>query len=153
MLRLTILVAFLALSLRADDSSAPASIAVSDLKREKPIDFGTEIIPVFQRNCLPCHNAKDAKGDLVLETPATILKGGEDGPAVVPGKGGESMLLKVAAHLDKPFMPTKNNKADAKPLTPDELGLVKLWIDQGATGVVSVLPPLRWQNLADTYNP
>src|SRR3954470_15560254 len=127
--------------------------AISEIKRAKPIDFGAEIIPVFQKNCLACHNAKDAKADLVLETPVTILKGGETGPAVVPGKSAESLLLKVAAHQSKPLMPPKNNKVDAKPLTPAELGLVKLWIDQGATGTVSVLPPLRWQNLADSFNP
>jgi WD40 repeat protein len=128
-------------------------ISINDIKRAKPVDFGTEIIPVFQKNCLACHNAKDAKGELVLETPATILKGGENGPAVIPGKSAESFLLKVAAHQSKPMMPPKNNKADARPLTPDELGLIKLWIDQGATGTVSVLPPLRWQNLADNFKP
>src|ERR1051326_2889578 len=88
-------------SVFAEDAK-PEPISISDIKRAKPVDFGREIIPVFQRNCLPCHNAKDAKGDLVLETPTTILKGGEDGPAVVPGKGAESMLLKIAAHQAKP---------------------------------------------------
>ncbi|HUS36746.1 MAG TPA: c-type cytochrome domain-containing protein, partial [Verrucomicrobiae bacterium] len=127
--------------------------SISDIKRAKPIDFSAEIIPLFQKSCLACHNAKDAKGELVLETPTTILKGGETGPAVVPGKSAESLLLKVAAHQSKPLMPPKNNKADAKPLTPDELGLVKLWIDHGATGTVAVLPPLRWQNLADSFKP
>jgi WD40 repeat protein len=155
MLRLfiSLLIATTAAAFADDAPAKPEPISITDLKRAKAVDFGTEIIPLFQKNCLACHNAKDAKGDLVLETPSTILKGGEDGPAVVPGKSAESLLLKVAAHLDKPFMPPKNNKADAKPLTPDELGLVKLWIDQGATGVVSVLPPLRWQNLAETFNP
>ncbi|HEY6226526.1 MAG TPA: c-type cytochrome domain-containing protein, partial [Verrucomicrobiae bacterium] len=151
MLRLSILL-LIATAAFAEDSKVEP-IAIAEVKRAKPVDFGTEIIPVFQKNCLACHNAKDAKGDLVLETPVTILKGGETGPAVAPGKSAESLLLKVASHQTKPFMPPKNNKADAKPLTPDELGLVKLWIDQGATGTVSVLPPLKWQNLADSFNP
>ena len=56
---------------------------------------------------------EQAKADLVLETPADILKGGESGPAVVPRKGAESLLLKVAAHQLKPFMPPKDNKAEA----------------------------------------
>lgn len=155
MLRLSILllIASAAFAEEAKPEVKVEPITIADVKRSKPVDFGAEIIPVFQKNCLACHNAKDAKGDLVLETPLTILKGGETGPAVVPGKSSESLLLKVAAHQSKPFMPPKNNKADAKALTPDELGLVKLWIDQGATGVVSVLPPLRWQNLAEAFNP
>lgn len=151
MIRLMLILLIGSRAFAADSQVTP--IAISDIKRSKSVDFGTEIIPVFQRNCLPCHNAKDAKGDLVLETPATILKGGETGPAVIPGKSSESLLLKVAAHEAKPLMPPKNNKADAKPLTSDELGLLKLWIDQGATGTVSVLPPVRWQNLAETFNP
>jgi WD40 repeat protein len=151
MLRLFILALIGAVAFAEDAKLEP--IAISDIKRAKGVDFGAEIIPLFQKSCLACHNAKDAKGDLVLETPATILKGGETGPAVVPGKSADSLLLKVAAHQSKPLMPPKNNKADAKPLTPDELGLVKLWIDQGATGTVAVLPPLRWQNLADSFKP
>ena len=70
----------------------------------------------------------------MLETPEAIRKGGESGPAVVPGKGMESLLLQVSARLEKPFMPPKNNKVGANPLTPQELGLLKLWIDQGAKG-------------------
>src|SRR5690349_5777605 len=50
-------------------------IAVSDLKRDKRIDFANEVLPLFRKSCLACHNATDAKGDLVLETPATIIKG------------------------------------------------------------------------------
>jgi WD40 repeat protein len=148
-----LVVALLSVSGIAAAENAPDPITISDLKRAKPVEFGTEIIPVFQKNCLPCHNATDAKGDLVLETPAAILKGGETGPAVAPGKSAESLLLKVAAHQTKPTMPPKNNKANAQALTSDELGLLKLWIDQGATGVVAKLPPVRWQNLAESFNP
>src|SRR5215212_9480075 len=112
MLRLSILL-LIASSAFAEDAKLEVKvepIAVAEVKRAKAVDFGTEIIPVFQKNCLACHNAKDAKGDLVLETPLTILKGGETGPAVVPGKSAESLLLKVAAHQTKPLMPPKNNK-------------------------------------------
>src|SRR5882724_4765191 len=50
----------------------------------KKVDFEAQVLPIFKRNCLACHNAIDAKGELVLETPTTILKGGESGPVVVP---------------------------------------------------------------------
>lgn len=125
-----------------------AAIQVADLKREKPIDFEKEVLPLFKQNCLACHNATDAKADLILETPEKIRKGGENGPAVVPGKAGESLLMKAASHQVKPFMPPRNNKAGAVALKPEELGLIKLWIDQGATGVVSTaLGPVHWQPL------
>jgi WD40 repeat protein len=153
MLRILFLCAVGVIALGAENPPESIAIAITDLKRDKAVDFGTEIVPLFQKSCLACHNAKDAKGDLVLETPATILKGGESGPAVVPGKAVESLLLKAASHQTKPFMPPKNNKADAKPLSAEELGLVKLWINQGATGVVAAIPPVRWQALAENLNP
>ena len=60
-----------------------------------------------------------------------MLKGGKRGPAIVPGKADESLLFKMAAHRVEPVMPPKDKK-DQKPLTPEELGLLKLWIDAGA---------------------
>jgi WD40 repeat protein len=135
-------------SFGADTAAPSGPIPIQALTREKAVDFSSEVLPLFKKNCLACHNASDAKGDLVMETPQTILKGGETGPAVVPGKAGESLLLKVASHIEKPFMPPKNNKSGALPFSPEELGLIQLWVNQGATGVVSTaLGPVHWQPL------
>ena len=87
----------------------------------------------LRAGCLACHNAKDKEADLILETPAQMLKGGESGPAVVPGKPDESLLLKTAAYRAKPYMPPPRNKIGAVALTPRELGIVKAWIAEGAT--------------------
>ena len=123
-------------------------IQIAEVKREKPVDFEKEVLPIFRESCLACHNATDAKGDLILETPAKILKGGETGPSVVPGKAKESLLIKLAAHQEKPAMPPRKNKASAQPLTPEQLGLLSLWIQQGATGTVSsALRPVPWESL------
>ncbi len=133
---------------------AAGPIPIAEMKRDRPVDFMTEALPIFNKNCLACHSATEAKGDLVLETPATIIKGGGEGPAVVPGKSGGSLLLKLASRQMKPFMPPRNNKVNASALTPDELGLIKLWVDQGATGAVTVaLGPVRWQPLPAGFNP
>lgn len=124
-------------------------IPIASVSRPTPVSFDKEILPILQRNCLACHSANAASGKLVLESPATMLKGGESGPAIVAGKGAESLLLKVAARLEDPVMPPANNKVAAKPLTSEELGLVKLWIDQGATGtgLAGVFSPERWRPL------
>src|SRR4051812_2426279 len=111
-----------------------APIEIAEIKRDGDVDFEKEILPIFRRNCLACHSATEAQSDLVLESPQTILKGGSEGPAVVPGKGSESRLLKLASNQKEPFMPPPDNDVKAKPLTPAELGLIKLWIDQGAKG-------------------
>jgi WD40 repeat protein len=129
------------------------AIAIAEIKRSDAIDFEREILPILKDNCLACHNQTKAKADLILETPQTILKGGESGPAVRPGKSAESLLLKLAAHQEKPGMPPRENKVAAANLTPEQLGLVKLWIDQGAKGEVRALAPVEWQSVPDALNP
>ncbi|MCI0541135.1 MAG: hypothetical protein L0Z50_38525, partial [Verrucomicrobiales bacterium] len=119
----------------------------ADLRRNSPVDFEQEVLPILKNNCLACHNQTKAKADLILETPQTILKGGESGPAVLPGNGSDSLLLKLAAHSDKPVMPPKENKVNARDLAPEQLALVKLWIDQGAKGEIHGQAPVVWQAL------
>ena len=137
--------------------STPAwsqALQIAEVKHDGPVDFEKEILPVFRRNCLACHSATEAEGGLVLETPQTILKGGGEGPSVVPGKSAESLLLKLAAHQQKPLMPPPKNDAKAKPLTSQELGLLKLWIDQGAKGEVKGLGgAITWQPLPAGVQP
>ena len=138
-------------SASAQEESKPIPIAA--IERSEPVDFEKEILPILRRNCFACHNATDAESDLVLETPQTILKGGGEGPAVVPKKSAESLLLKVASHEAEPIMPPEDNDRGAKNLTPEELGLVKLWIDQGAKGEVRGGAPINWQPLPPGVNP
>jgi WD40 repeat protein len=139
---------------KSKSSSSSAPIAISELKRDKSVDFESEVLPMLRKNCIACHNGTKSENHLILETPQSILKGGDSGPAVVAKKSGESLLLKAAAHLDDPTMPPPDNNVKAQALTPDELGLVKLWIDQGAVGQVSAsAAPLKWQKLPPTVSP
>src|SRR5262245_26629402 len=134
--------------------SIAAPIDIAEIKRDGDVDFEKEILPIFRRNCLACHSATEAQSDLVLESPQTILKGGAEGPAVVAGKGGESRLIKLASKQKEPFMPPPDNDVKAKPLTPQELGLIKLWIDQGAKGEVKAASrEIAWQPLPAGVNP
>lgn len=128
-------------------------IAIDVPVRTRPVDFDAEIVPILRSNCTACHNAKKESGGLNFESPALMLKGGEHGPAVVAGKGTDSLLLKLAAHQQKPLMPPPGNKVEAKALKPTELGLIKLWIDQGATASVSPNRDVRFQPLAEGYQP
>src|SRR5262249_10700534 len=58
------------------------------------------------------------------------LRGGDGGPAVVPGKARASRLYRAAAHLDEPHMPPRDEKGG--PLNGDQLALLARWIDLGA---------------------
>ncbi|HZN32821.1 MAG TPA: c-type cytochrome domain-containing protein, partial [Pirellulaceae bacterium] len=135
-----------AFALWAATGFAADAIPIEAPLRSKPVDYAGEIAPLFRAHCVACHNEKKAEGSLNLETPAAMRRGGENGPAIVSGKGAESLLLKVAAHQQETFMPPADNAVGAVPLSPKELGVLKLWIDQGATGAagarsVSFQPP------------
>ncbi|HEV3138747.1 MAG TPA: c-type cytochrome domain-containing protein [Pirellulales bacterium] len=136
----------------ADEKAKP--IAIADIKRDSPVNFEKDILPILTKNCVACHNTKKAENLLVLETPQSILKGGDSGPAVVAKQSAESLLLKAAAHLEEPLMPPADNKVGAVALSPDQLGLIKVWIDQGATGEVThQAAPIKWQPLPSGINP
>ena len=69
-----------------------AELEIAELSRKEEVDFASEILPIFRKNCLACHNAKDADADLNLETPLTISEGGESGAMVIPGNANKSPL-------------------------------------------------------------
>lgn len=136
---------------KEDSKKGPLPIAKS--KRSSKVDFEKEILPILRRNCLSCHNSQKGEDGVNLETPQTIAKGGDTGKIVEPKKAESSSLFRLSAHMGKPAMPPAGNKAGAKNLNPDELALLKLWIDQGATGEVKGGGPIVWQPLPEGLNP
>ncbi|HEV8543704.1 MAG TPA: c-type cytochrome domain-containing protein, partial [Verrucomicrobiae bacterium] len=136
-----------------DEVPSNHPLPVASLNRTKPVDFESEILPFLKESCLACHNQTKAKADLILETPQTILKGGESGPAVVPENPRESLIFKAAGHLEKPLMPPKDNKVNAPDLNPEQLALLKLWIQQGAHGEVRGQQTIAWRPLGENVRP
>ena len=107
-------------------------LPVAELARKNDVDFAKEVLPILRKNCLACHNETEAEGDLILESVATILKGGSSGPAVVKKNVAESYLFTLASHADEPIMPPEDNEVGASNLSPQELAILKIWIEQGA---------------------
>ena len=136
-------------------ASAQTPIAITAINRTTPVSFEKEVLPILQKNCLACHSTSEANGELVLETPQSMLKGGDTGPAIVPAKGADSLMLKMAAHQVETVMPPPGNDVAAKNLTSQELGLLKLWIDQGAqsAGFSGLLSPQDWRPLPPGDHP
>jgi WD40 repeat protein len=135
------------------EAPSSKSIPIARVKHSGDVDFEKEILPILKNNCLACHNQTKPKGGLVLETPQTILKGGDTGPAVVRKKPAESLLLKAASHQDPELiMPPPDNKVAAMPLKPEELGLISVWIGQGAKGEVQASAPIFWQPIPPGLN-
>ncbi len=149
----TLLAAQIGSPLTAAEGDKPTPLPVAEIKRDKPVDFA-EVKKILAKNCLACHSGSKAESSLVLESPESMRKGGDSGPALVPKKGEASLLFQVAAHRQDPVMPPPDNKVNAAPLTPEELAVLKLWIDEGAAGQATTPPPaLVWQAVPTTVNP
>ena len=64
--------------------------------------FNSDVAKLLADNCVKCHGGeKGVKGEFDLTTREALMKGGENGVAVVPGKSGESLLVKSIRHEDK----------------------------------------------------
>ena len=94
----------------------------------EPPEFNRQVLPVFRKYCVGCHNAKEAEAGLILQDFDRAIKGGDDGPVIVAGKRDESRLWKVITAQDETRMPPKG----APGLQPDELAVIRAWIDAGA---------------------
>lgn len=79
----------------------------ADLSPEEEAFFEARIRPVLVEKCFDCHSAESekVKGGLLLDTKAGVLAGGDTGPAVVPGKVGESLLLESIRYEDLEMPP------------------------------------------------
>jgi WD40 repeat protein len=100
------------------------------------LDFYKDVYPFLKTNCISCHNKTTTKADLNMETPELMIKGGEAGTALVPGKSAESLVVAASLHTQDMEMPPPNNKSGAVNLTPAEIAILKQWIDQGAKASV-----------------
>jgi hypothetical protein len=116
-LRHVLLVAVFALA-------APASANSPDL-------FSSRIAPLLQTRCLACHNADKRSGGLDLSTRASALKGGENGPVLVPGSAVKSRLVEMVSGKS-PRMPRTGAK-----LSAGEVAQLRRWIDAGANWTLS----------------
>lgn len=103
--------------------SAPAILRADDI----PL-FDGQIRPLLQKRCVECHGAKKQKGELRLDAKLFAFKGGHDGPAIIPGKAADSLLLKRITSRDEDTrMPP-----EGEPLSETEVKALKAWIEAGA---------------------
>jgi cytochrome c len=110
--------------LSAQAAPDPASVAF----------YSAKVKPILQTNCYRCHAGMNHRGGLMLDTHAGLMKGGHDGPVVVPGHADQSLLVKLIRHegpADDPMpMPPKQKISDA------DIAIVTQWINAGA-----LMPP------------
>jgi WD40 repeat protein len=97
---------------------------------------------IFSSHCLDCHASTDPEGQLVLESYETLTNGGELGPAIVPGKSADSLLVKmIEGHFEKNGKKKIMPPGKRKKLTAEEIATIKAWIDTGARPPALPLAP------------
>ena len=94
------------------------------------VTYAADIKPIFEKSCFKCHGAEKQKGKLRLDSLEAALKGGEDGKILEAGKSADSLVVQAVARLDDDSAMPPDGKGD--PLTKDQIGLIRAWIDQGA---------------------
>jgi hypothetical protein len=91
-----------------------AAFAASEPTPEQLEFFEKKIRPIFVENCYKCHSIEQgkSKGDLTLDTRDGVLKGGETGPAIMPGDPAQSLLVKAISYQDKALQMPPKGKGD-----------------------------------------
>jgi hypothetical protein len=126
--------------------------------KESGVTYEKDIKPMLEASCVRCHGPERPKAGLRLDSLGGLLKGSKDGQVVLPGDSAKSLVVLAVSQLDpKIAMPPKprppkpgpegapasTNAPGAnpphhpmgpppKPLTSDQVGLLRAWIDQGA---------------------
>ena len=107
---------------------ALAVTAVADASAAEPPDFEREIAPLFINRCLTCHQPNKRSGGLNFSSRASVLAGGESGPAIDADQPAASLLLERVTARE---MPPPESK-ESQPLNEAEIGLLKSWVAAGA---------------------
>ena len=93
------------------------------------IVFGRDIQPILTNNCYRCHSGDKPKSHFLLTSREAALKGGSEGVDILPGQSGKSPLIHYVSRL----VPDMEMPPEGKgtPLTSEQVGLLRAWIDQG----------------------
>ncbi len=120
--------------------AARSALGGEDEKKIPPaattaVDFAKDIHPILKEKCIRCHGPEKQKSEFRLDSREAALKGGEIGKGIVVGKSAESDLIKRVAGLD----PDDKMPPTGEPLSAQQVGLLRAWIDQG----------LKWSDVVD----
>jgi hypothetical protein len=116
-------------------NSLPASLALLaglTVGADESVDYLRDVKPILAARCYACHGALKQKASLRLDTAAFVREGGTTGPAVLPGKAAESLLIKRVLGHDKLVRMPPEDVGTA--LNPDQVAVIRRWIEQGANG-------------------
>jgi len=114
------------------------------------VDYASQIKPILVKNCISCHGVEKQKGGLRLDAGASIIRGGNSGPILIPGKSNESKILHAVEGKDPETRMPPMPKAL---ISKEQAALIATWVDQGAfiakqdlvaSSVVKKTPSTHW---------
>lgn len=121
-----ILVALSAAAVAQDDKKPNFGEGQPNAASDRNESLFRQAAAIVERHCVHCHRGDRPPGGLALTTAKGALAGGESGPAIIPGKADQSLLVKHISG-DAPAMPK-----EADPLAPQYVETIRRWIDAGA---------------------
>lgn len=118
----------------AADAAKPIDLSKIPLPVARPVDFEKEVYPMLKEACFSCHGPEKQKGKYRCDTKAGAFKDTDYGPTIVPGKSDKSALIHMVCNLIDEMMmpPPSDKKGQSEPLTKEQIGILRAWIDQGA---------------------
>jgi hypothetical protein len=138
-LKVAICAALAASAYAADKEKKAVKIDASKLPpvaAKQGVTYAADVKPIFEKSCVKCHGAEKQKAKLRLDSLEAVLKGSQEGKTKVieAGNSAGSILIANVAHLgdEDEWMPPPDNKDKIPPLTSEQIGLLRAWIDQGA---------------------
>src|SRR5262245_39125285 len=108
-----------AVAIAAGKSTEPAEEA-------EPPSFARDVMPTLGRYCESCHGMREQHGGLRLDNYDNLMRGGDSGPAVIPGDVKKSLLVAKIEHRDRPSMPPR------KWLPKAAIARIRAWVAAGA---------------------
>jgi uncharacterized protein DUF1549/cytochrome c len=103
---------------------------------DRKIDFAMDVKPLLNKRCWSCHGEKEHESGLRLDSREAMMQGGDLGKVISLGKSAESRLIHFVAATD----PKKVMPPEGDPLSPEQIGILRAWIDQGCVWPESESP-------------
>lgn len=108
-------------------AQAPAAPQVVQATGKETVSFGLDVAPILATQCSGCHGTDQPRAQFSVQNFERLLRGGDSGSPVVPGKGADSLLIKKLRGTAGDQMPLRR-----PPLSDDVIAKIETWINEGA---------------------
>ena len=137
------------MSVNADELNSTDQPNTTTIKNadERSATFSKQALPLLKTRCMTCHGPEKQEGGLRLDSLEAAIKGGDQGPAIVPGDAESSLFVKAISFADPDLqMPPKQKLSDA------EIAVFRRWIQNGAIWPVDAAEANSTGEMGDAFH-